>query len=60
STISELLDALADQTQSDQGRDSSSAPVVLVNGKRILGVNEIVDLPPNRSCASISCLKRSR
>uniref|UniRef100_UPI00068D606F hypothetical protein n=1 Tax=Sphingomonas sp. Ant H11 TaxID=1564113 RepID=UPI00068D606F len=45
STISELLDALADQTQSDQGRDSSSAPVVLVNGKRISGVNEIGDLP---------------
>ncbi|WP_242187751.1 TonB-dependent receptor [Sphingomonas sp. CARO-RG-8B-R24-01] len=45
STISDLLDAIADQTQSDEGRDSSSAPVVLVNGKRVSGVNEVGDLP---------------
>lgn len=45
STINELLDAIADQTQSDQGRDSGSAPVILVNGKRVSGVNEVGDLP---------------
>ncbi|WP_051583493.1 hypothetical protein, partial [Sphingomonas sp. RIT328] len=44
-TVTELLDQISGQTQSDQGRDSSSGPVVLVNGKRISGVNEIGDLP---------------
>lgn len=43
-TVAELLDELAAQTQSEQGRESS-APVVLVNGRRISGVNEISDLP---------------
>lgn len=43
-TLSELLDEIAAQTQSDQGRESSG-PIVLVNGKRISGVNEVGDLP---------------
>lgn len=44
-TISELLDEISGQTQSDQGRDSSAGPIVLVNGKRISGINEVGDLP---------------
>lgn len=44
-TINELLDQIAAQTQSDQGRDTSSGPVILVNGKRVSGVNEVGDLP---------------
>ncbi|MEP9359661.1 TonB-dependent receptor [Sphingomonas sp. KR3-1] len=43
-TVSELLDAIAEQTSSAQGR-SDDGPVVLVNGKRISGVNEVADLP---------------
>lgn len=43
-TVNELLDQIADQTQSDQGR-GSSGPVILVNGRRISGINEIGDLP---------------
>ena len=43
-TISELLDEIAAQTSSNQGR-SDDGPVVLVNGKRISGVNEVSDLP---------------
>lgn len=43
-TVSELLDAIAEQTQSSQGREDEG-PVVLVNGKRISGVNEVADLP---------------
>lgn len=43
-TVSELLDAIAEQTSSAQGRDDQG-PVVLVNGKRISGVNEVSDLP---------------
>ncbi|NYT42235.1 TonB-dependent receptor [Sphingomonas sp. R-74633] len=43
-TVSELLDAIAEQTSSAQGRDDEG-PVVLVNGKRISGVNEVSDLP---------------
>lgn len=45
STINDLLDEIAAQTQSDQGRDSSSGPIILVNGKRVSGVNEVGDLP---------------
>src|SRR5215471_18916690 len=45
STISDLLNEISDLTQSDQGRDSSSAPIILVNGKRVSGVNEVADLP---------------
>ncbi|MCJ2178041.1 TonB-dependent receptor [Novosphingobium album (ex Hu et al. 2023)] len=44
-SISDLLDEIADQTTSIEGRDSSSGPVVLVNGKRVSGVNEVGDLP---------------
>ncbi|WP_256869409.1 hypothetical protein [Sphingobium lactosutens] len=42
--ISELLDEIVAQTQSNQGR-SDDGPVVLVNGKRVSGVNEVSDLP---------------
>ncbi len=45
STINDLLNEITDLTQSDQGRDSSSAPIILVNGKRVSGVNEVGDLP---------------
>jgi len=41
-TISELLDQIALQTGSAAG---DGAPVVLVNGRRISGVNEVSDLP---------------
>ena len=43
-TVSELLDELALQTASGQGRGDES-PVILVNGRRISGVNEVSDLP---------------
>ncbi len=43
-TVSELLDAIAEQTASAQGREDEG-PVVLVNGKRISGINEVSDLP---------------
>lgn len=45
STISDLLSELSAQTQSDQGRDGGAAPVVLVNGRRISGIDEVGDLP---------------
>lgn len=45
STINDLLNEISEQTQSDQGRDSSSGPIILVNGKRVSGVNEVGDLP---------------
>ncbi len=41
-TISELLDQIALQTGSAAG---DNPPVVLVNGRRISGVNEVSDLP---------------
>ncbi|MCW6532814.1 TonB-dependent receptor [Sphingomonas sp. MMSM20] len=44
SSVSDLLAEIADQTTSIQGRDNSG-PVVLVNGKRISGINEVGDLP---------------
>jgi iron complex outermembrane receptor protein len=44
SSVTELLDELAPQTQSDQGR-SSGAPVVLLNGRRISGFNEVQNIP---------------
>lgn len=43
SSVSELLNELAPQTYS--GRGSGAAPVVLLNGKRISGFQEIRDLP---------------
>jgi len=44
SSVSDLLAEIADQTTSIQGRDNAG-PVVLVNGKRISGINEVGDLP---------------
>jgi hypothetical protein len=44
-TVSDLLAQITEMTESDQGRDSSAAPIVLVNGKRVSGVNEVGDLP---------------
>ena len=44
STVTELLDELAPQTRSDRGRGGES-PVVLLNGRRISGFNEIRDIP---------------
>ncbi len=47
SSISDLLAELAPQTRSDRGRGSGGGgPVVLLNGRRISGFNEIRDLPP--------------
>lgn len=43
-SIAELLDELSLQTASGQGR-GDEAPVILVNGRRISGVNEVSDLP---------------
>ncbi|MEJ1962114.1 MAG: TonB-dependent receptor [Gammaproteobacteria bacterium] len=45
STVSDLLNEISDQTQSEQGRDGSSGPIILVNGKRISGINEVGDFP---------------
>lgn len=45
STVSDLLNEISDQTTSEQGRDSSSGPIILVNGKRVSGVNEVGDFP---------------
>jgi hypothetical protein len=44
SSVSELLDALAPQLQSNQGR--GGRPVMLVNGARISSFSEVRDLPP--------------
>ena len=44
-TVNDLLAQITEMTESDQGRDSSAAPVILVNGKRVSGVNEVGDLP---------------
>jgi iron complex outermembrane receptor protein len=44
SSVAELLDELAPQTRSDRGR-GGEAPVVLLNGHRISGFNEIRDIP---------------
>ncbi|QYE33834.1 TonB-dependent receptor [Polymorphobacter sp. PAMC 29334] len=43
SSISDLLDELSPQTRSDRG--SGGAPLVLLNGRRISGFNEIKDIP---------------
>jgi iron complex outermembrane receptor protein len=45
-SISELLDAIAPQTRSGRGREGGGRPVILLNGRRISGFNEIRDLPP--------------
>ena len=44
-SISELLAALEPQLRSSQGRDSGQ-PVMLINGRRISGFQEIRDIPP--------------
>jgi hypothetical protein len=44
STVTELLDELAPQIRSDRGR-GGEAPVVLLNGRRVSGFNEIRDIP---------------
>ncbi|MFV0625334.1 TonB-dependent receptor [Sphingomonas sp. ac-8] len=45
SSVAELLEELAPQTGSGRGRDGGGAPVVLVNGRRTGGFQEIRDLP---------------
>ena len=44
STVTELLEELAPETRSDRGRGGES-PVVLLNGRRISGFNEIQNIP---------------
>src|SRR5690349_7869842 len=44
-SLSELLDAIAPQTSSGRGR-GGERPVVLLNGKRISGFQEIRGIPP--------------
>ncbi len=45
-SIGELLTMLTPQTTSTRGRDASSGPVLLVNGRRISGFQEIQGIPP--------------
>ncbi|UAL12125.1 TonB-dependent receptor [Caulobacter segnis] len=45
-SIGELLTMLTPQTTSTRGRDASSGPVLLVNGRRISGFQEIQGVPP--------------
>lgn len=45
SNVSDLLAALSTQTRTGRGRQGG-APVVLVNGRRVSGMSEIRDLPP--------------
>ena len=44
STVTELLNELSPETRSDRGR-GGEAPVVLLNGRRISGLNEVRDIP---------------
>src|SRR6185312_16954511 len=44
STVTEILDELAIQTNSSRGRGGET-PVVLLNGKRISGMGEVRDVP---------------
>ncbi|MGA9582465.1 MAG: TonB-dependent receptor, partial [Allosphingosinicella sp.] len=44
-SLSELLEAIAPQTQSGRGREGGR-PVILLNGRRISGFSEIRDIPP--------------
>jgi hypothetical protein len=44
STVTELLSELAPETRSDRGRGGES-PVVLLNGRRISSLNEIMNIP---------------
>ncbi|MDR6627283.1 TonB-dependent receptor [Caulobacter segnis] len=45
-SIGELLTMLTPQTTSTRGRDSGGGPVLLVNGRRISGFQEIQGIPP--------------
>ena len=45
STVTELLDELSPETRSDRGRGGGGAPVVLLNGRRISGLNEVMNIP---------------
>jgi hypothetical protein len=44
-SITELLEAIAPQTQSGRGR-GEGMPIILLNGRRISGFGEIRDIPP--------------
>ena len=44
STVTELLNELTPETRSDRGRGGET-PVVLLNGRRISGFNEIQNIP---------------
>ncbi|WP_297515217.1 Plug domain-containing protein, partial [uncultured Caulobacter sp.] len=46
SSIGELLTLVSPQTTSTRGRDSSGGPVLLINGRRISGFQEIQGIPP--------------
>lgn len=58
-TISELIGELAAQLESGQARENDG-PVILVNGKRISGVNEVGDLPTEAILRVDVLPKRSR
>ena len=45
-SIGELLTMLAPQTTSTRGRDGGGGPVMLINGRRISGFQEIQGIPP--------------
>lgn len=45
-SIGELLTMLTPQTTSTRGRDSGGGPVMLINGRRISGFQEIQGIPP--------------
>ena len=45
-SVTELLAAIAPQTASARGRGGGGGPVILLNGQRISGFQEIRDLPP--------------
>ncbi len=45
-SITELLAAIAPETGSARGRGGGGGPVILLNGQRISGFQEIRDLPP--------------
>jgi hypothetical protein len=46
SNIAELLTMLTPQTTSTRGRDGGGGPVLLINGRRISGFQEIQGIPP--------------
>ena len=46
SSVEDLLDAIAPETNSARGRGDGGRPVILLNGQRISGFRELRDLPP--------------